>query len=352
MAKKIFISHASDDKDVISLFKDLILNNGLGVSDEDIAFTSVSETGVPLGMSIPDYIKENISSCDFVFFMISDKYRKSEVCLNEMGAAWALNKRILPLLLNNEPFESIGWLYDKNLCTNINNSERLDEIRDEFTAKYGHSEKTSVWNKYKSKFIKAIDQNIDQDNNVPDIINESEEGTEFGILDYRIKFDECIKEFVDKLGHVTNAFLDLSRKTRITFRELNNISGQHFIPMQAKTKISEYSKEMHKLSKVIEVVLPTLHQNFEGIIENLLRIQNFPEIEETTINYNKLAFQDLLTTIESAKDAGIKCRKSLNSLPKFEQSLIAARKRLSDNLSKYINFYQSSYDQIRDQLDI
>lgn len=352
MAKKVFISHSSDDKDVVGLFIDLILKNGLGVSDEDIAYTSATETGVPLGMSIPDYIKENISSCDFGFFMISDKYRKSDICLNEMGAAWALNKRTFPLLLNNEPFKSVGWLYDKNLCTSINNSERLDEIRDEFVDKYIHSVKTSVWNKNKSTFIEQLSQYLTRDNSVFDSTDLLSDETELGLLDYRIKFDECVATFVKGLNCVTNAFLDLTGKTQITVTELNSFDTHQFIPNQARSKLRAYSKEMNKLSKVIEDELPTLHQNFKGIIENFLRMQDFPEIDEEIKQNYKTEFQDLLKQITSAKEAVIDNRKNLNSLPKLEQSLIAARRRLSDKLSEYIKFYDACSDQVRVKLDI
>lgn len=129
---KIFISHSSNDKGIVDLFKDLILNAGLGVLDRDIAYTSAPETGVPTGGNIPQYIKDNIADSDFVFFMISENYRKSEVCLNEMGAAWALDKNVKPLLLHNVSFESVGWLYRVNLCARIDDLDRLDELRDEF----------------------------------------------------------------------------------------------------------------------------------------------------------------------------------------------------------------------------
>ena len=42
--------------------------------------------------------------------MISSNYKKSEICLNEMGAAWALDKRIIPIVFPDVDFESIGWL--------------------------------------------------------------------------------------------------------------------------------------------------------------------------------------------------------------------------------------------------
>ena len=65
---KVFVSHSSNDKDVVRLFKDLVLKSGFGLSDNDIFFTSSPETGVPVGENIPKYIKDNLIDCECVFF--------------------------------------------------------------------------------------------------------------------------------------------------------------------------------------------------------------------------------------------------------------------------------------------
>ena len=64
----------------------------------------IEETGVGTGEDIRKFIKENISTCDFVFFMISENYKKSEICLNEMGAAWATDRTVIPLVFPNLSF--------------------------------------------------------------------------------------------------------------------------------------------------------------------------------------------------------------------------------------------------------
>ena len=90
--KRIFISHASKDRELIDKFVDSIILLGMGIESKSIAYTSREDTGVPPGQSIPQFIQYNIASADVVLIMISDNYKKSEVCLNEMGAAWALDK--------------------------------------------------------------------------------------------------------------------------------------------------------------------------------------------------------------------------------------------------------------------
>ena len=119
--KKIFISHALKDKEIVSLFVDKILVLGSGVSLEDIVFTSREDTGVINGEDIPEAIKSGLKESALFFMMVSEAYKDSEVCLNEMGAAWVmddLSRKII--LLPNTGFEKIGWLMSLKKGTKSN----------------------------------------------------------------------------------------------------------------------------------------------------------------------------------------------------------------------------------------
>ena len=106
----VFISHSSKDKDIISSFVEQILRLGLGLTPDDIAYTSEEPFGVEPGENIAKYIRENISGATVVLLMISPNYRQSEVCLNEMGAAWALGKKCISVVLPGADFSYLGWL--------------------------------------------------------------------------------------------------------------------------------------------------------------------------------------------------------------------------------------------------
>lgn len=131
--KKIFISHSSKDKQIVDIFVDKLLHLGLQIDPNDVAYTSREETGVGTGEDIRKFIKENISTCDFVFFMISENYKKSEICLNEMGAAWATDRTVIPLVFPNLSFDSIGWLYNVRKGLLLNDPDALDSIFDDIT---------------------------------------------------------------------------------------------------------------------------------------------------------------------------------------------------------------------------
>ncbi len=251
---KIFISHSSKDKAIVDLCKNVILNAGLGISDNDIAYTSAPETGVPTGGNIPQYIKENIADCDFVFFMISDNYRESEVCLNEMGAAWALDKKVKPILLYDVSFNSVGWLYSKNLCAKIDDSERLDALRDEFLGRYTNIPQTSVWNRNKKEFISRLHNkkySLRKETNVK--IYNTAQSEQIGILDCIELFEQNRQEAVRIIKIIQAATDSLICELEMVF-----IGKGHFKDLLSsnsallRRRVNEYAKCMDKISDVIE----------------------------------------------------------------------------------------------------
>lgn len=126
----VFISHSSKDKDIISSFVEQILRLGLGLTPDDIAYTSEESFGVEPGENIAKYIHENISGATVVLLMISSNYRQSEVCLNEMGAAWALGKKCISVVLPAADFSYLGWLSSLEKAVQLCNKSQLDSLSD------------------------------------------------------------------------------------------------------------------------------------------------------------------------------------------------------------------------------
>lgn len=102
--KAIFISHSSKDVRYVAVIVDLL--EKIGLRETQIFCSSFPEYGIPLGENIFDYLKSQFNSLDLtVLFILSDNYYKSEICLNEMGAAWVLKQKAFPIIL---PEFSIG----------------------------------------------------------------------------------------------------------------------------------------------------------------------------------------------------------------------------------------------------
>lgn len=109
---KIFISHSSKDITFIKLFVEKILILGLDIPSERIFCSSMEGHGIKSGQYIPDTLKEEINKSSLALLFISKNYKASEVCLNEVGAAWATltKETIIPLLMPSIDFSEVGFL--------------------------------------------------------------------------------------------------------------------------------------------------------------------------------------------------------------------------------------------------
>jgi hypothetical protein len=110
--EKIFISHSSKDIDIVKSFVENVLKLGLDVPADRIFCSSMEGQGVKSGQYIPDRLKAEINLSCLALLFISKNYKSSEVCLNEVGAAWATlpKENIIPLLLPNTDFSELGFL--------------------------------------------------------------------------------------------------------------------------------------------------------------------------------------------------------------------------------------------------
>jgi hypothetical protein len=109
---KIFISHSSKDIDYVKSFVEKVLILGLDISAERIFCSSMEGQGVKSGQYIPDRLRDEINSSSLALLFISKEYKSSEICLNEIGAAWAIlsKESVIPLLLPNTEFSELGFL--------------------------------------------------------------------------------------------------------------------------------------------------------------------------------------------------------------------------------------------------
>lgn len=151
--KKIFISHSSNDEQIVRNFVDKILQLGIGICADDIFCTSIEDMNIKNGEDIRHHIQTNIKLADFSFLLISKNYKASEICLNEMGAVWAYDNNVRLYLLPDIDFPNIGWLCDTRQAEKINNPVALDKLYTEFTAHYGISHRFDAWSRYRQDFV-------------------------------------------------------------------------------------------------------------------------------------------------------------------------------------------------------
>lgn len=153
----VFISHSSKDREIVKLFIDDILKKGLGLTDENIACTSFEATGVNPGDSIPVYIKQNIKGAKICLAMVSQNYKSSEVCMNEVGAAWALDKAPVQIVLPDADFCELGWLLNTAKASKIDDVDCLDSLEEKLCTSIGIPVPIAKhWNPCTRDFLKSL----------------------------------------------------------------------------------------------------------------------------------------------------------------------------------------------------
>ena len=159
-SRKIFISHASADETIVNAFVKEILLLGCHFTPQEI-FCTLDHTAIRTGEDFRNVIVENMKACDYVICLISDSYKQSEVCQNEMGAAWTLeDKSVLPFKFPNVNFSEIGFLNVVKQAADITDSSKLDELFVELCERYDVQQDLIHFNRRKADFMKVINENI------------------------------------------------------------------------------------------------------------------------------------------------------------------------------------------------
>lgn len=153
---KIFISHSSMDETIVKGFIEKILMLGCGLRRLDI-FCTLDHTVIRTGDDFRDEIIETMRNCDYILCLISDNYKNSEVCQNELGAAWAMNgKRVLPFKFPNINFNEIGFLNVVKQTADLTDKSKLDELYDELCQFYDLPQDWKNYNQQKDDFVEIF----------------------------------------------------------------------------------------------------------------------------------------------------------------------------------------------------
>ncbi len=155
--RRVFISHSSKDKKYVTDFVNHILCLGIGLNPDDIFCTSIEDMTMRNGEDIRMHIQENIRSAEYSFLLISDNYKSSEVCINEMGAVWAYDANVRLYLLPNTNFDKIGWLYDTRKAEKLTDSIALDSLYKEMIEHFSLHDNFIHWSQQREMFLRRVE---------------------------------------------------------------------------------------------------------------------------------------------------------------------------------------------------
>jgi len=153
---KLFISHASADKALVSAFVDL-LEGGVGVAPRDIFCSSRTGQSVKPGAHFDEAIRETLGASGCVVALISENFYASAFCMCELGGVWLTAKSFLPVLVPPLNFKSLKAVLEGVQVTMIDSAESLDQLRDELEERLAiKAHGTPRWNERRERFLAGL----------------------------------------------------------------------------------------------------------------------------------------------------------------------------------------------------
>lgn len=174
--KKVFISHASKDKEIADAFIDDLLVGALAVKLTDIFCTSTDGTKIPSGEDWRNQIRENLIGAKVTFLIITPNYKESEICLNEMGAAWVLSEKPISLIVDPVDYDSVGILQQVKQVERLQDEKSLDRVKDVIQSELNiptEDIKSDRWTAKKSAFLVKLDKYLADHPFEPSVTRES-----------------------------------------------------------------------------------------------------------------------------------------------------------------------------------
>lgn len=327
MAATVFISHASEDQQIVSLFVEEILVSGMGFKLEEVFYSSNEDMGVENGKDIPEAIRSGLQEAKVFVMMVSENYRRSEVCLNEMGAAWIRDDLLrIILLLPGTGFDRMGWLVSLKRGTKLLDSAGLDGIYDQLTEALMIGRKTATWNRHKNDFISRIEgmQLISPiSNNEPD-----DEG--FNLLDDRDCFDENIAECIRSMGVISEAISDYNAKIGTMTQRLNRVNEnpKSMTTQQVRGILHQGSLDTDSLVEVIEDNTPILRDCFTNAMDAGIRIHQCDFLDDRIKENNQQKCVELIDAMSGARDSISFFRESLAKIANLDTDFKRSKKHL------------------------
>jgi hypothetical protein len=245
--KRIFISHATKDKFITDSFIDLILDIGLSIDIvQDVFSTSYEGTKIKTGADWRESIKEAIQNAKVVFLFISPHYKESEVCQNEMGAAWVLNSNTIPFMIDPITYDTVGVLTEVKQISKLLDENALDDIKDKLVADLDlslGSISSARWTTKKKEFIIKCQKYLEKDENkypIP-LTRDEFEKIKAANLDFETTIGEQLEEN-EKLQQKIEALKKVKDKVAVEAVEKS---------FKKPDVLEEFENKKHEITKLL-----------------------------------------------------------------------------------------------------
>ena len=253
--KTVFISHASKDKEIVDAFIDLLLHGALSIPIDKIFCVSTDGTKIESGADWRDSINESLLSAKVNFLIITPNYKESEVCLNEMGAAWVTSATVLPLIVEPINYKTVGVIQEPSQIEKLLDEKSLDRIKDIVQEKLEISNalvKSDRWTVKKKEFLIRVKKHI--------------ESNPFQIPMDREVFDKLLEEKSD-LENTVDSLIQEKSELEDLIKKLKSAKDKEEVSEIIKNrKPSSQFQEFIELCQIVKKRLDRNSSIINGII--------------------------------------------------------------------------------------
>ncbi len=189
---KIFISHASKDKNLVEKVIELV--EAVGVKSSQIFCSSFEGYGIELGEDFLKRIKEEIDANSLVIFILSENYYASVISICEMGATWIKTSQHIPILIPPFDYSDVKGVIPLTQGMKINEVEKYNSLKNKLQKLFNlESIDSSIWERKRGKIIDGINELLfkKENTNEEDLIERSDVKPK-NTSDYYDKFAQII----------------------------------------------------------------------------------------------------------------------------------------------------------------
>jgi hypothetical protein len=156
VSKSIFISHATVDKELVRSLVDF-LEQGMGVPEAEIFCSSLPGYGIPTGVNFVSHMKDQIQKPKAVILLLTPSYFKSNFCLCEMGASWALSHKIFPIIVPPLTYADVKDVLLSTQAMKVEDDLKYNELRDYLLEEISLNKISNIkWDTKRQVFLKEL----------------------------------------------------------------------------------------------------------------------------------------------------------------------------------------------------
>lgn len=275
---KIFISHAVNDSElVVKPFIELLIM-GLKIDRDEIYCTSDGD--IPTGVNFPEHIRNNITNAELVIMILTENYMDSDFCLNEMGAAWANNQNIYPIVIPPASYS----ILERSALRGVTNVLRVNEnellkLRDEMENKglTGRNIRSGEYSVRCKNFLNSIDDYTE--------LRQKEGPLTVPVKEY-MELQNRLKEYESELAE---KIIECDSKDDL-INELKKLKDQTAVNQAIR---SYNTSEWDELQEIIDVAKSSLNELDPLLVSLMFHYRNFSHDFKPEPNYGWSALHDL-----------------------------------------------------------